>query len=83
MKRITVVMEGGVVQSIIGIPDDVVVVVRDYDLEDIDPGDYLATEELMVVDGNLCTEVRWGPGLDEIDPGRRATQEDVDQYMGA
>ena len=35
-KKITITMEGGIIQSITGIPEDVAVEIRDYDVESYD-----------------------------------------------
>ena len=39
--KILVVMQGGVIQNIVGIPENCVVTVRDYDVEGCDLEDYL------------------------------------------
>jgi len=80
VKKIIVVMEGGCVQTIIGIPEGVEVAVRDYDVEGIDLDRYLRTNTLFKdVDGQLCTEVRLGPSEDQDEAGLvPATKEDCE-----
>jgi len=57
-KTILVVMEGGVIQDIVGVPRGMRVVVRDYDVEGVDPDD---ADLYMNSEGSLCTQVVWGP----------------------
>ncbi len=53
-KTITVGVYGGMIQWIQGIPEDVRVVVRDYDIEGADPDDLSHDAE-----GNECIEGVW------------------------
>jgi uncharacterized lipoprotein YddW (UPF0748 family) len=54
MKTIHVIMDGGIVQNILNIPDDVEVVVRDYDVDGVEWNDHCG-----LVHGSRCTEVHW------------------------
>ena len=54
-KVVTVYVEGGVVHDVI-VPEGIVVVIRDYDIEGVDP------ERLTSVNGNQFVESRWFPG---------------------
>lgn len=77
---ILIVMEGGIIQDIIGIPKDTKVVVRDYEIEGCDVGDYLKDRKLFVGPaGDLCTHEVWGdsPAV-EADGTRRATKRDIE-----
>ena len=57
-KTILVVMEGGVIQDVVGVPRGMRVGVRDYDVEGVD----LDNEDLYVnQEGSRCTQVVWGP----------------------
>ena len=77
-KQIIVTVEGGVVQNIVGIPDDVKVVVRDFDVEGADLSQYLEDKELRKVRGDLCVESTWGPSLDQDEGSVPATREDIE-----
>lgn len=84
MKTILVVMEGGVIQDIMGIPKDCEVVVRDFDVEGIDLGDYLERGQLFTSPaGEMCTEVTWGPSDPEDNKEfRPATRADLPRWVG-
>lgn len=53
-KRIIVYMDGGLIQNIEGIPKDVLIEARDYDIEGADPEDIKQD-----ADGQGYTEVIW------------------------
>jgi len=53
-KKIVISVEGGVVQSIDGIPEDVVVVVRDFDVDGVDEADLTKDGR-----GDACVESAW------------------------
>ena len=53
-RKILVTMEGGLIQEIDGIPADVVIVVRDYDVEGVEP-DRLGKDGR----GDLYVETVW------------------------
>ncbi len=53
-KSIVITMDGGLIQEIEGIPQDVVIVVRDYDVEGVDEDDLTKDEN-----GNECFESIW------------------------
>lgn len=55
-KTITIILGGGLIQEIEGIPDDVRIVVRDYDVEGADEQELSADEN-----GNECFESIWEP----------------------
>lgn len=50
-NKITILVHGGLVQDIIGIPKDVEVEVLDYDIEGADPDNFSQDE-----DGNDCVK---------------------------
>ena len=79
MKQILIVMEGGLIQGILGIPEDVEIVVRDYDVEACDLREYLDSGTLKVYDKALCTELVWEhEKTDDVwDAARSATLEDI------
>lgn len=56
-RRITVVMEGGIIQSIEGIPDDVMIEVWDYDVDGAEADAITALEN-----GDECILSEWGGG---------------------
>ena len=81
MKQILVVMEGGVVQDIVGIPKGWEVVVWDYDVEGLDLKDYLDRGELYVQEkSGLCTQTVWTDANSPADLSdvRPATKEDIE-----
>jgi hypothetical protein len=53
-KTIIIAMEGGLIQWIEGIPEDVRIIVRDYDVKGADPND-LSRDE----DGDECFVSEW------------------------
>jgi hypothetical protein len=81
MKPILVVMEGGVIQDVVGVPEGYELVVRDYDVEGCDLEAYLANGELYVgPSGALCTQVVWGSTSPTEDDGTRpATRADIEE----
>jgi len=54
MAKITVIIEGGAVKDVDGIPTDVYLEVRNYDVGKIDDK-YLTTDE----DGRACEVLEW------------------------
>ena len=54
-REIFVVMEGGVVHEIVGLPDNINVTVIDYDTEGVEK----ERLEISPVDGELCVITRW------------------------
>ncbi len=57
MKKIIVVIEGGIIQDIVGIPPNVVVEVRDWDIDVDDCADHTT-----FVDGEEVVTTRWRCG---------------------
>ena len=53
-NKIVITMEGGLIQDIQGIPDGVVILVRDYDVEGADD-----TELTQDENGDACYELIW------------------------
>jgi len=53
-KTITITVEGGVIQGIAGIPEDVRIVVKDYDVEGAEPNNLSHDEN-----GNACVVSEW------------------------
>ena len=53
-KVIRITVEGGLIQHIEGIPDDVKIIVKDYDVDGI-PDDELYTDK----DGDKCNRYEW------------------------
>jgi hypothetical protein len=45
MKRIIITLEGGIVQNIGGIPDDVTIEIRDFDTEGVPADELTETED--------------------------------------
>jgi len=82
VKQILVVMEGGVIQDVVGVPEGYELVVRDYDVEGCDNEDYLNDGVLFVhPESGLCTQFGWcadpnEPAADLSDV-RPATKEDI------
>lgn len=52
-KKIIIVMEGGIIQDISCIPEDVIIEVRDFDIDGIDPA------RLEQMHGCDCTIATW------------------------
>jgi len=82
MKTILIVMEGGIIQSIAGIPRGTEITVRDYDVDGVDLNDYLADGRLFVgPGGDLCTQFYWSHDPEEHftmqDGTRAATPQDL------
>jgi hypothetical protein len=54
MQTIHIIMEGGIIQGILNIPEGVEIVVRDYDVDGVE-----YSETCGNVDGDRCTENHW------------------------
>ena len=54
-REIFVIMEGGVVHEIVGLPEHINVTVIDYDTEDVEK----ERLEISPVDGELCVINKW------------------------
>lgn len=85
MKQIFVIMEGGVIHNIMGIPEGVGVVVRDYDVEGCDVMAYVEEERLFKdVAGEWHTEATWEAneeaGLPEPSTPVSVEEADVEKY---
>lgn len=82
MKKIYVIMDGGVIQNIIGIPEDHEVIVRDFDM-DFDDAEafeaYAENGQLRKVGSELCTEIVWdyNPYNQHVKESEPATLEDA------
>jgi len=59
MKTILIVVEGGIIQDVLGIPEGVQVVVCDYDVEGVDIEGYIENGRLFRVNGKLCTQIAY------------------------
>ncbi len=59
-QRIIIVMEGGIIQDIVGIPPGLAVEVRDFDVEDLDP----TQEDIRTVEGEDYLYALWEPPAD-------------------
>lgn len=67
-KTITITVEGGLIQWIADIPDDVRIVVKDYDVEGADPSDLSRDEN-----GDECLVSEWKKEDTESKPKERST----------
>lgn len=67
MKQIHIIMDGGIIQDIVGIPKDTEIIIRDYDMDFFDEDtlrDYQENDQLKRVEGKLCTEIVWNHNSD-------------------
>jgi hypothetical protein len=80
-NKILVVVDGGVIQDILGIPKGFEVVVRDFDIEGLALEDCLVDGRLFVgPGGDLCTQVTYERGFEwEDEVTRPATEEDISE----
>lgn len=69
-RKITIIMDGGLIHDIQGIPPDIAIIVRDYDVEDWHPDDrqHLLTDD----NGDKYSENSWGEFSDDDSPTRPA-----------
>ena len=78
--KIYVIVEGGVVQEVLGIPPGVEVVVRDFDIDGPDADAFEAGVLRVCADDRYCTEGVWEHDADNQVPipSREATEMDLD-----
>lgn len=82
MNKIYIIMDGGIIQDVVGIPPGYEVVVRDFDMDFHDAEafrDYVDSGQLRKVESELCTEIVWEhePDNQHVKESEPATLEDA------